>query len=72
MNVPQIWCEDLVRIYSTDGIEVQALQGLNLSIDEGDVVALGGAPGRASRRCWESCPATTGPPAGGRVSPGWS
>ena len=37
MNVPQIWCEDLVRIYSTDGIEVQALQGLNLSIDEGDV-----------------------------------
>lgn len=45
MNVPQIWCEDLVRIYSTDGIEVQALQGLNLSIDEGDVVALVGASG---------------------------
>ena len=45
MNVTQIWCEDLVRIYSTDGIEVQALQGLNLSIDEGDVVALVGASG---------------------------
>ena len=45
MNIPQIWCEDLVRIYSTDGIEVQALQGLNLSIDEGDVVALVGASG---------------------------
>ena len=25
MNIPQIWCEDLVRIYSTDEIEVQAL-----------------------------------------------
>lgn len=44
-EAPDIWCEDLVRIYHTEGIEVQALQGLNLSIDAGDVVALVGASG---------------------------
>src|SRR5690606_29263946 len=42
---PDILCEDLVRIYSTEGVEVQALQGLNLRIDPGDVVALVGASG---------------------------
>lgn len=42
---PDILCEDLVRIYSTDGVEVQALQGLNLRVDPGDVVALVGASG---------------------------
>ncbi|WP_151523939.1 ABC transporter ATP-binding protein [Serinicoccus kebangsaanensis] len=41
----EIWCEDLVRIYSTEGVEVQALQGLNLVVDPGDVVALVGASG---------------------------
>lgn len=44
-ETPDIWCEDLVRIYHTEGIEVQALQGLNLSIDRGDIVALVGASG---------------------------
>lgn len=42
---PDILCEDLVRIYATDGVEVQALQGLNLRVDPGDVVALVGASG---------------------------
>lgn len=42
---PDIWCEDLVRIFSTEGVEVQALQGLNLVVDPGDVVALVGASG---------------------------
>lgn len=42
---PDIWCEDLVRIYSTGGAEVQALQGLNLVVDPGEVVALVGASG---------------------------
>ncbi|MFF0393506.1 ABC transporter ATP-binding protein [Kitasatospora sp. NPDC004615] len=38
-------CERLVRIFSTDGIEVQALQGLDLTVDQGDLVALVGASG---------------------------
>lgn len=42
---PDIWCEDLVRIYVTEGSEVQALQGLNLVVDPGEVVALVGASG---------------------------
>ncbi|MDO5676079.1 MAG: ABC transporter ATP-binding protein [Propionibacteriaceae bacterium] len=42
---PDIWCEDLVRIYTTEGVEVQALQGLNLTVDPGEVVALIGASG---------------------------
>nr|NLD39729.1 ATP-binding cassette domain-containing protein [Actinomycetales bacterium] len=42
---PVILCENLVRIYSTEGIEVQALQGLNLRVDPGEVVAIVGASG---------------------------
>ncbi|OKJ05281.1 ABC transporter ATP-binding protein [Kitasatospora sp. CB01950] len=40
-----ISCERLVRIFSSDGIEVQALQGLDLTVDQGDLVALVGASG---------------------------
>lgn len=42
---PDIWCEDLVRIHVTEGIEVQALQGLSLTVDPGEVVAVIGASG---------------------------
>jgi ABC-type lipoprotein export system ATPase subunit len=38
-------CDQVVRIYSGDGIEVQALQGLDLLIDEGELVAMVGASG---------------------------
>lgn len=40
-----IVCEDLVRIYRGDGVEVQALQGLSLRIEAGELVALVGASG---------------------------
>ena len=40
-----IVCEDLVRIYRGDGVEVQALQGLSLRIEEGELVAVVGASG---------------------------
>ncbi|SEE65165.1 ABC transporter ATP-binding protein [Jiangella alba] len=40
-----IVCEDLVRIYTAEGVEVQALQGLNLRVDAGEVVAVVGASG---------------------------
>jgi ABC-type lipoprotein export system ATPase subunit len=42
---PHILCVDLVRIFSAQGVEVQALQGLNLRVDEGELVALVGASG---------------------------
>lgn len=40
-----IVCDTLVRIYQTEGIEVQALQGLDLLITRGEVVAIVGASG---------------------------
>lgn len=40
-----IVCDQVVRIYSGDGIEVQALQGLDLLIDPGELVAMVGASG---------------------------
>ncbi|PWD52074.1 ABC transporter [Serinibacter arcticus] len=44
-STPFVQCEDLVRIFSVDGLEVQALQGLNLRIAEGELVAVVGASG---------------------------
>jgi ABC-type lipoprotein export system ATPase subunit len=40
-----IVCDRLVRIYIAAGIEVQALQGLDLLVNEGEIVALVGASG---------------------------
>jgi ABC-type lipoprotein export system ATPase subunit len=40
-----ISCDRLVRIFSADGIEVQALQGLDLLVREGELTALVGASG---------------------------
>jgi ABC-type lipoprotein export system ATPase subunit len=40
-----ILCRDLVRIFQTDGVEVQALQGLNLLVQRGELVAVVGASG---------------------------
>jgi ABC-type lipoprotein export system ATPase subunit len=41
----QVLCDNLVRIYQTEGIEVVALQGLDLIVDEGEMVAIVGASG---------------------------
>ncbi|GAB3218586.1 ABC transporter ATP-binding protein [Angustibacter peucedani] len=38
-------CDNLVRIYQTDAVEVQALQGLDLLVHRGEMVALVGASG---------------------------
>ena len=40
-----IVCDRLVRIYSAEGIEVQALQGLDLVISPGELTAMVGASG---------------------------
>jgi ABC-type lipoprotein export system ATPase subunit len=40
-----IVCDNLVRIYQVDQIEVQALQGLDLLVERGEMVAIVGASG---------------------------
>lgn len=40
-----IMCDNLVRIYQSDKIEVQALQGLDLLVTSGEMVAIVGASG---------------------------
>ena len=42
---PDIFCSELVRIFTAQGVEVQALQGLSLRVDRGEMVALVGASG---------------------------
>jgi len=40
-----IVCSGLVRIFKTDGVEVVALQGLELTVDRGELTAIVGASG---------------------------
>lgn len=40
-----IECEGLVKIYKTDDIEVVALQGLNISVKKGEMMAIIGNSG---------------------------
>jgi ABC-type lipoprotein export system ATPase subunit len=42
---PAIECTSLVRIYRTENLEVQALQGLDLHVAQGELIALVGASG---------------------------
>lgn len=42
---PHIECTDLVRIFVAQGVEVQALQGLTLRVEQGELTALVGASG---------------------------
>jgi len=42
---PAILCENLVKIYKVADLEVVALQGLDLSVDPGELVAIVGASG---------------------------
>ncbi|PZR55068.1 ABC transporter ATP-binding protein [Xylanimonas oleitrophica] len=41
----EIRCRDLVRVFAAEGVEVQALQGLTLDVEPGELVALVGASG---------------------------
>jgi ABC-type glutathione transport system ATPase component len=64
-----IACESLVRIYQTGSIEVQALQGLDLAVDRGEMVAVVGAPG-SGKSTLLSILAGIEPPPRGRASTG--
>ncbi|WP_082498945.1 MULTISPECIES: ABC transporter ATP-binding protein [unclassified Rathayibacter] len=45
MTPPAVLCSGLVRIFTTAGVEVQALQGLDLVVERGELLAIVGASG---------------------------
>lgn len=45
MSTPAVLCDNLVRIFKADKVEVVALQGLDLVVDRGELVAVVGASG---------------------------
>src|SRR5262245_50742794 len=45
MNEPLILCDNLVKIYKLNEIEVVALQGLDLKVEQGEVMSLVGSSG---------------------------
>jgi ABC-type lipoprotein export system ATPase subunit len=70
MPEPDILCEGLVRIFAVADIEVQALQGLDLRIDRGELVALVGASGSGKSTLLSILSALDSPTAGQAVVAG--
>ncbi|GAA2971010.1 ABC-type lipoprotein export system ATPase subunit [Microbacterium terrae] len=64
MDEPDIVCEGLVRIFAVADIEVQALQGLDLTVDRGELVALVGASGSGKSTLLSILSALDSPTAG--------
>ena len=44
-NEPYVLCQDVFKIYKIADLEVVALRGLDLAVDQGEVVAIVGASG---------------------------
>jgi len=44
-SAPYVFCEDVFKIYKIADLEVVALRGLDLAVDQGEVVAIVGASG---------------------------
>ena len=61
-----IVCDNLVRIYQTGSVEVQALQGLDLLVSAGELVAIVGASG-SGKSTLLSILAGVDPPTAGRA-----
>ena len=70
MSDPDILCEGLVRIFAVADIEVQALQGLELRVNAGEVVALVGASGSGKSTLLSILSALDTPTAGKAVVAG--
>ena len=66
-----IVCDSLVRIYQTGSIEVQALQGLDLLVDAGEMIALVGASGSGKSTLLSLLAGIDAPTAGRARVAGW-
>jgi ABC-type lipoprotein export system ATPase subunit len=66
-----IVCDNLVRIYQTGTIEVQALQGLDLLVGQGEMVAVVGASGSGKSTLLSLLAGIDAPTAGRARVDGW-
>lgn len=66
-----IVCDNLVRIYQSGSIEVQALQGLDLLVEEGEMVAVVGASGSGKSTLLSLLAGIDAPTAGKAKVAGW-
>lgn len=64
-------CDNLVRIFQSGSVEVQALQGLDLLVDEGEMVAVVGASGSGKSTLLAVLSGMDAPTAGGVRVGGW-
>ena len=64
-------CDNLVRIYQTGSVEVQALQGLDLLVAEGEFVAIVGASGSGKSTLLNILAGVDPPTAGRAHLDGW-
>ena len=66
-----IVCDNLVRIYQIEEIEVQALQGLDLLVEKGEMIAIIGASGSGKSTLLNVLSGLDVPTAGGARIAGW-
>ncbi|WP_281417834.1 ABC transporter ATP-binding protein [Kineosporia corallincola] len=66
-----IVCDSLVRIYQTGSVEVQALQGLDLHVGAGEMIALVGASGSGKSTLLSLLAGIDAPTAGRARVAGW-
>lgn len=66
-----IHCESLVRIHRHGPLEVQALQGLDLTVDEGEMIAVVGPSGAGKSTLLSILAGADSPSAGTAVVDGW-
>jgi len=66
-----IVCDNLVRIYQVENIEVQALQGLDLLVDKGEMIAIVGQSGSGKSTLLNVLSGLDVPTAGAARVAGW-